>query len=159
MEPEGSWLCSPEEIRIKLKNIAKQMIPYTAALIESAKYRSLVGNLDIMPKGCHDKSANELAILMRERTQLERQRINQAINDTDIQASIMETVENLQNSLEDDNDEWKSNVPGKQLFNRFASQTKIDPGRLKTLYLREASNHFPYPFTDIIDVFEQFANM
>ncbi|MDZ7957352.1 MAG: ATP-binding protein [Aulosira sp. DedQUE10] len=159
MEPEGSWLRSPEEIRIKLRDIAKQMIPYTAALIESAKYRSLVGNLDIMPKGCHDKSANELAILMRNCAQSERERINQVINNTNIETSVMETVENLQKSLEDDTEEWKSNIPGKQLFNRFASQTKIDPGRLKTLYLREASNHSPYPFVDIIDTFEQFASM
>jgi predicted ATP-binding protein involved in virulence len=66
MEPEDSWLRSPEKIRVKLKSIAKQMIPYTAALIESAKYRSLVGNLDIMPKGCHEKPATELAILMKD---------------------------------------------------------------------------------------------
>jgi AAA domain, putative AbiEii toxin, Type IV TA system len=159
MESEDSWLRNPEKIRMKLRDIARQMIPYTAALIESAKYRSLVGNLDIMPKGCHDKSANELAILIRDCAQSERERINRITNDANLENSVIETVENLQKSLDDDTEEWKHNIPGKQLFNRFASQTKIDPGRLKTLYLREANNHSPYPFADIVTIFEQFSGM
>ncbi|MCC5668322.1 ATP-binding protein [Nostoc sp. CHAB 5784] len=159
MEREDSWLCNPDKIRLRLREIAKKMIPYTAALIESAKYRSLVGNLDIMPKGCHDKSSSELAVLIQERTQAERKRIVEIINDDDIKASVMRTVENLQQSLENDTDDWKSTIPGKQLFNRFASETKIDTGRLKTLYLREADNHSPYPFADIVAIFEQFARM
>jgi hypothetical protein len=71
----------------------------------------------------------------------------------------MQTIENLKQSIDEDTEEWKYNIPGKQLFNRFASRTKIDSGRLKTLYLREAFNHSPYAFADIITIFEKFSSM
>jgi len=157
MEPENSWLLNPEKIRTKLRELAREMISYTAALIESAKYRSLVGNLDIMPKGCHNKSTDELIKLIQERAQTERKRINTIINDTDIETSVKTTIEKLQQSLDNDTDIWKYMIPGKQLFNKFSSQTKLDSGRLKTLYLREAENHFPYPFADIVAIFEEFS--
>jgi hypothetical protein len=159
MEPEGSWLRNPEQIRTRLKDIARSMISYTAALIESANYRNLVGNLDIMPRGCHDKSADDLARLVKERADAERTRINAIIDDGSIESSVHSTVETLQRSLDDDTDLWKATIPGKQFFNRFASQTGIDSGRLKTLYLREAERREPNPFSDIVTIFEHFSRM
>jgi hypothetical protein len=157
MEPEDSWLRKPEQIRDKLKELARSMISYTAALIESAKYRNQVGNLDIMPKACHDKSSEDLAKLIHGRANEEKIRINSAIDESSIEASVRATVEKLEQSLNDDS--WKQLIPGKQLFNRFAAQTRLDSGRLKTLYLREAEKHSPHPFTDIISIFEQFSRM
>jgi hypothetical protein len=159
MEPEGSWLREPERIRTKLKEIAQSMVSYTAALIESAHYRNLVGNLDIMPKAFHEKSLEELATLMQNRAKSEKDRINAIVDESRIESSIKETIEKLQQSLIEGSDSWKNIIPGKQLFNRFASLTKIDSGRLKTLYLREAEKHNPYPFADIVSIFEQFNQM
>ena len=150
MEPEDSWLRNPKQIRAMLREIATTMISYTAALIVSANYRILVGNLDIMPKACHDKSPEELIKQINERINSEKARINSTINEVDIATSVKLIVEKLQHSLEEDTDEWKHMIPGKQLFNRFASKTGIDSGRLKTLYLREAEKHAPYPFADIL---------
>lgn len=158
MEQEGAWLRDPQQIRAKLKELAQATLSYSAALIESARYRNLAGNLDIMPKGCHDKSSIELADLFKNRATEERTRINAVLNEGDIERSIQATMETLQQSLNTDTDEWKHLVPGKVLFNRFAAQAKLDAGRLKTLYLKEAEKHEPYPFADIIQIFERFAN-
>jgi len=159
MEPEGSWLRNPAQIRAKLKELARSMISHTAALIESAKYRNLVGNLDVMPKACHDKSSEELAKLIHGRASEEKTRINSVIDESSIETSVKATVEKLEQSLDDESDSWKQTIPGKQLFNRFAAQTKMDSGRLKTLYLREAGKHSPHPFAEIISIFEEFSRM
>src|SRR5258708_4870176 len=61
MEPEGSWLRSPVEIRNVLREIAKDLVALTAALTTSAHFRQHVGNLSIMPKDCFGKTTDELA--------------------------------------------------------------------------------------------------
>jgi ABC-type cobalamin/Fe3+-siderophores transport system ATPase subunit len=156
MDPQESWLCDPVEIREKLKNIARHMIAYTTSLIESAKYRNQVGNLDIMPKGCDKKSSDELANLIQMRVRTERERINLIIDEASIKSSVQETFDALNQSIEGDTDSWKKIIPGKQLFNTFAHQSGIGAGRLKALYLSESTNHSPYPFEDIVTIFERF---
>jgi hypothetical protein len=74
-----------------------------------------------------------------------------------IEASTVATVEKLRQSLEGETNEWKKVIPGKQIFNIFASITKIDSGRLKLHYLREADSHPTNPFGDIIETFKHFA--
>jgi ABC-type cobalamin/Fe3+-siderophores transport system ATPase subunit len=159
MEPPGSPLTDPFEIQRSLKNIARKTISYAAALIVSAEHRDAVGNVDIMPGNCHDKSADELSALMVRRAKSESQRVALAIDATAIDTAVRRTVLELERSLEDGAGSWKRLMPGRQILNIFASQSKMTTGRLKLLYLREAESQEPNPFADIISIFEHFNSL
>src|SRR5438105_3151682 len=53
MEPEDSWLRSPQQIRTTLREIARIQVPYAAALTTSSYFREQVGNVSVMAKDCH----------------------------------------------------------------------------------------------------------
>jgi energy-coupling factor transporter ATP-binding protein EcfA2 len=156
MELEGSWLTSPKEIREELKKIARELISYTAALTASAYFRETVGNLDIMPSDCHGKSADVLVQQVTARVRSEKARIEGIIDQEKIETYVREIISSLEKSLDADTDDWKDLTPGKQLLNIFASKAKLDVGRLKILYLREAEKTDPYPFQDIVNIFDGF---
>lgn len=47
LEPDGSWLRSPDQIREKIRNLASDMTSYAVALAVSTQLRQAVGNLDV----------------------------------------------------------------------------------------------------------------
>lgn len=155
MEIEGSWLRSADQIRTRLKDLARGMISYTTALIVAAEYREKAGNIDLVPDGCHEKSEAELAALILTRASTERGRIGTALDPGALEVSVKETFAKVRESI-DDGDTWKETIPGRPLINKFAALAKIEPGRLKLLYLQEASRSRPSPFEEVIRIFEQF---
>ncbi len=50
MEPDQSWLTSPQEIRTEIKKIARNLVSYTAALTASAYFRESVGTSISCPR-------------------------------------------------------------------------------------------------------------
>lgn len=158
MEPEESWLASAQEIREKLKEIARSIISYSTALTVSANLRNEVGNLTVMPKGCDNKGKDELIGLIEAQSDSERKRIKTILEETKVRTLIGSTFDNLTKSLADDTDDWKSLIPGRPLLNQFARKAHIQVGRLKTLFLREAEECNPNPFADVINCFEHFNN-
>jgi energy-coupling factor transporter ATP-binding protein EcfA2 len=152
----GSGLTSPADIRNTLREIARGLVSYTAALTVSAYYRELVGNLDLMPKDCHGKSAGDLVGLINTKAKEEQTRIDDSIDVSKIEQYVRDAVSQLQKSLDDDTEDWKRLIPGKPVLKMFAAKAKIDLGHLKLLFLKEAENHDPHPFKDILDLFEQF---
>jgi hypothetical protein len=156
MEPEGSWLRSPDQILHKLKSIAKGLLSYAAALIVSSTYRETIGNLDIMPKACNGKTATELVQLILSAKTAEVNRITSALDEVAIKTSIETTFEFLDQSLNKEHT-WKYVIPGKPLLHSFAAQTSLPIGRFKLMYLKEAEQRDPNPFKDIIAIFEKFS--
>lgn len=158
MEPEESWLASAQEIREKLKEIARSMISYSTALTVSAYLRNEVGNLTAMPKSCNNKGKDELVGLIKRQSGNETKRINTILEETKVKELTGRTFDNIAKTLDEDTDDWKILIPGRPLLNQFASKAQIQVGRLKTLFLREAEQCDPNPFTDVINCFEHFDN-
>ncbi len=158
MESEESWLTSPEEIRKKLHEIARNTISYAVSLQVSSIFRLHAGNIDLMPKDCHGRSKEELLSLISGRATEERQRVTSIIDVGPINQAISQRFQALENSLTDGTDSWKRLIPGRPILKIFASQAKLDIGRLKTLYLRESEKEDFAIFGDIIEIFRHFAS-
>jgi len=158
IEPEDSWLCSPEKIESKLKEIASDMISYSVALYTSAHFRERVGNIDLMPKDCHKKSREDLISLVLSKSESELGRVKDSIDKEVISTFINETTSVLEDSLVNDG-KWKSLIPGKRILNIFASKANIPVGRLKRAYISEAMKSDKNPFQDVIDIYSDFNAM
>ncbi len=156
MEPEGSWLRSPVEIRNVLREIAKDLVALTAALTTSAHFRQHVGNLSIMPKDCFGKTTDELAGMLTAKLETERVRIQSVLTGVEIEQYARRIADGVQKSLERDGHEWKELIPGKQLLSIFAGRAKLDVGRLKVKYIKCAEKLEINPFHEIIDIFHAF---
>jgi predicted ATPase len=157
MEPSDSWLRSPQEIRKVLKEIARMQVAYATALTTSSYYREQIGNLDIMAKGCQSLSIDELTKQLVTRVGEEQNRIVNAIQAVAVETYARTTAKRLQDSLDQDTDEWKALIPGKPLLNAFATRAKLDSARLKTAYIRVAEKRAVSPFKEVIDAFSSFA--
>lgn len=158
MELNGSWLRSPQEIRKVLKEIARVQIAYAAALTTSSYFREQVGNLNIMAKDCHAMSIDDLVKQLVTRGVEEQSRIASSLQPEAVEGYARAIARRLQDSLDQDTDEWKALIPGKPLLNMFASRAKLDSARLKTAYIREAEKKPVNPFQEVIDVFSSFAS-
>ena len=78
--------------------------------------------------------------------------------DPSVVGAWVETYFNrLSQSLQEDSEEWKNLIPGKPLFATFASKAGLTPSRAKTLYLNVALESEREPFSEIIDIFNEFA--
>ena len=156
MELPESWLCDPLQIRNKLREIARSRISYASALIASKFFRDRVGNLDIMPKDCHSKTIEELTTKILEHRNDEHARITTGIEEEQLKSYVETTYSALLASLDADNEVWKNDIPGKQIFKIFCSKAKIQEGRLKTLYIKKAEEMNTNPFQEIKDIFNKF---
>jgi len=159
MEPSGSWLTSPSAIRQKLRELARSLVSYAVALIVSAEYREKVGNVDLMPDGCHGKSADELVSLVLARVSSERVRVEGAVELSRIEASVKTEYGRLSKCVEDDGNEWKAVIPGRPLLAKFASLTRLEAPRIKRLYLQEAMKEESSPFEEVMAIFNKFDEM
>jgi hypothetical protein len=159
-EPSDSWLVSPDQIRIRLRQIAKSSISYAAALIVSREFRERVGNLDIMPDDCFAKSPTELATLIVAKADSERSRIDTSIASKDVLSRTNEVISRLELSLDSEAQLWKFLFPGRTILKRFCSteHASFDFGRFKLGYLKAAESRSPSPFTEIDNIFESFSN-
>ena len=157
VEPDDSWLRSPNSVRDVLRTIAKEMISYAAALYATAHFREQSGNIDLMPKDCHAKTKEELTELILKKAAGEQIRIQNAIEQQKIAEFVDKTIKSLEDSLASDTDEWKKLIPGKQMLSVFASKASINVGRLKRAYINEALNADVNPFHDVIQIFSQFS--
>jgi energy-coupling factor transporter ATP-binding protein EcfA2 len=155
LESEDSWLRNPDAIRDMLKEIARANISYAASLIVASEYREAVGNLDIMPSQCNNKPSEELVELFKKHVNLEGTRITTAIDVEKVEKSVRTTIGKLERSLDDET--WKELIPGRPILNIFAARAKLEPARLKRLYLQKAETHTPNPFLDILEIFKHFS--
>ena len=155
VEPETSPLRDPAQIKLKLLDIARRVIPYAVALSVSATLRETVGNVSLMPKGISETTTPEALLeLFEGRVESERARIATGLDGKLLSDLIQAEHKRLTDAVANDSSEWIRDLPGRQIFNRFAADAKIQRGRLKQLYLNEAvgSN----TFGEIVALFESF---
>ncbi len=158
MEPNGSWLRDPEQIRAALREEAKSLVSYAAALEASHLLRRRVGNIDAMPKACHGKGLDEVSSLILNRSAEEIARIEAVLAPEAVEATITSVFTGLSGSLEADDESWKSKVPGKPLIAKFASRTKLSSARAKSIYLTAAAGSERAPFAEIEEIFARFTS-
>jgi hypothetical protein len=159
LEPSDSWLVSPEQIRNRLQDIARSFISYAAALIVAGYFRERVGNIDIMPKDCHGKTAQQLTDLLLATAQQEEVRISGAIAEKEIRQYTIETLKKLDNSVSPGSAEWKIHFPGRIVLKTFCStqHANFDFGRFKIGFLKASEGRTPNPFSEIEHIFEEFS--
>jgi len=157
MEEDGSWLRNPVEIDKALREIATEHIGYAASLIASKQVRDLAGNTDVMVKGAHAFTEEQLIEGMIAKANQEHSRISDSLNQENIKKYVGETYKELDALLETEGDEWKSSIPGKPIFAKFCSKANIPQGRLKTLYIQCAKESDNDPFSEIYEIFESFS--
>lgn len=158
LEDEGSWLACPIKIRAELKSIAKEMIPYAVALSTAKYFRNRTGNIDLMTKGVHKTSLDELIVLIGNKSVEERNRMESAIDVNSVTEYVKNVYEQYEKSLEADDDFWKDNIPGKQLLSRFCSKANMSEGRFKNLFLKTSEKLEHDVFNEIKMIFSGFVN-
>src|SRR6266496_1750521 len=157
MEPDHSPLRDPAQIRVKLEGIARATMSYAAALAVTAQYRDLVGNLDIMPDACQNKSPDELAAMIVELATREKDRINKVLDPKAIEADVKKMIDTLNGAFENGSDLWKHLVPGWPVLNMFAAHAGIRSDRFKLMYMRTAEKKDPGPFDEVVSIFATFS--
>ena len=154
-EPVSSWLRDEIAIAEKLNEIARAFLSYATALIVSRHLRLSVGNIDVMPKSCSDKSVDDLKGLMIGAQASERSRVCAALDDAATKIAIQETYQRLEASLNDAS--WKAEIPGKPILSSFAGAAGIPLGRLKSLYISKNASHGMGAFQHIEEVFLEWS--
>lgn len=155
MEAGDSWLVDPAKIRAKIAEIAKTVIPYAVALDVSAAVRQAAGNVSIMPKGLTgDMNAAQVGDALKVKASTERGRVQSGLEDAVIGKLVQERFGRIEAALSTDDPSWRTYIPGKIVFNKFAAAAGMQSGRLKQLYLANAD--LPVVFKDVMEIFEAF---
>ena len=155
MEPEDSWLRDPDQIKAEMQRIATSRIPYSVALTVSKYFRDVVGNIDIMPKGCDAITKEVLLAKFQDRLTEETTRFDEHLTSAAIDEKIKYYFEKFSRSTK--SDDWKDDIPGKQVLSMFASKAGIREDRLKSMYIRRALSIETGPFDEIVGIFKDFA--
>lgn len=155
IEAEDCWLRDRNQIELKLKEIAKEMVPYAAALIVSRRLRLEVGNVDLMVRGCAGMSAERLVSGMADRALDEATRVGQVLDAGRVSTLTESVYKELNQSL--DNGDWRKFIPGKQIVAKFCSAAGIGTGRFTNLYLSECAKNDLVPFSDVVAILQSFS--
>lgn len=156
--PPDSWLRSPDRINQKLRELAKANISYATALIASSHIRRQVGNVSVMPKGCHNKSVDDLVALMNTKVTDESSRASNVLRAPEVEQFVRKTYSELDAATNDPLDSWKSVIPGKQVLVQFANAAGINAAQLKFSFLNQVTQKQLPVFDDVLSIFAEFAN-
>ncbi|KGT74263.1 hypothetical protein MA20_39935 [Bradyrhizobium japonicum] len=158
IEPASSWLRNATEIKKRLLKIATEAVPYAVALNVTAAMRAKVGNVSVMPRGAVEaKSPAALCQLMEAKLDNEMSRVQAGLDKKLVSDLVTSEFERLSKAVETDDPIWRSDLPGRFILNKFASEADISVGRLKQLYLSNARPE--EAFQDIIAIFERFRSV
>lgn len=153
----SSWLRSKDRIGDTLREIARQVIPYAAALKVASAIRESTGNVDVMPNRIGGPVA-DLVAAFGERIARERERVASSLDVAAIESLCREEFVKLERSITDGSGRWQRDIPGRIVLNQFAGKARIQVGRLKTLYLRHAQAADPDPFAEVRAIFRDFRS-
>jgi ABC-type cobalamin/Fe3+-siderophores transport system ATPase subunit len=157
MEDDSSWLRSPEQIDAVLREIAREHLGYAASLIVSKRVRDAAGNVDIMIKGAHSLPVEDFVTQIGTKVSGEAERISMALDINRIKQMADDIYKELEQLLDNSDDQWKSDIPGKVVLSKFAARANIPIGRLKTLYIKHAQKSQDDPFAEIYKIFKVFS--
>lgn len=154
LEPASSWLRDPLAIREVLLSIARNRLSHATALHAAARLRDRVGNVDVMPSGCHDVSLDHLCGTFVAGVKAEQARVGAALESDEATRLVEQIWRSLEADLE--TERWNAVFPGRPILRQFASKSSLAYGRLKSGYL-EASRAVDHrPFSEVIEIFEVF---
>jgi ABC-type cobalamin/Fe3+-siderophores transport system ATPase subunit len=156
MEPQDSWLRDESRIRERLKQLAKDSIPYTIQLELDSFIRSKVGEICLNVKGTDGLDLNTYLNSLNDAFLQEQVRINSAFSFDPIKEHIEKEWMSLTSDIEKDNEEWKKKIPGRVVVNKLSNLTRIGPGRFKSLYIHQAEKDNFTTFDEIINIFNKF---
>jgi hypothetical protein len=145
------------QIRAKLREIASQFVSYAVALSASSSLRRRVGNVDLMPKNCHGKSAAETQELFKAAAVEELNRVTGVLDGDAVRDEVEATYNKLAAAIDADSDDWKTLIPGKQVLAAFASHAGLSSARAKSLYIGQAARGDREPFKEIIELFDAMS--
>jgi hypothetical protein len=154
---QGSWLASPEAIREKLRELARNDVSFAVALKTAADVRLSCGNASIMPKDCRGLSESDLVTKLQEAASSEKERFESVLDATKIEATARAAYAAIMSSLDADTDEWKAIVPAKAILGRFATAAGVKTGHAKRLYVNAALASGSDAFDDVTEIFRRFA--
>jgi ABC-type multidrug transport system ATPase subunit len=157
MDPPESWLRDPAAVRAKLREIASGFVSYAVALAASSSLRRKVGNVDLMPKDVHGKTSVETQALFKSAAEAELQRVSSILDGDEVRQEVEGVFATLETALEQDSDDWKALIPGKQVLAVFAGKAGISLPRAKALYVGEALKSEQSPFQEIIELFDAMS--
>jgi predicted ATPase len=156
MEEPASWLRNPSKIKEFLKQIAVDRIAYSVSLSVSKLIRDSFGNIDIMPKGCDKTDLLTLKSKFSDKKNEESNRFSSVLNSSLIDSKLELYYRKYSEALK--TDDWKNDIPGKQMLSIFSSKAGIGEDRFKTLYIKKALENDLYnPFQEIIEIFNEFS--
>ncbi|GAA5266123.1 hypothetical protein ACOSOMT5_P2550 [Acidiphilium sp. MT5] len=157
-ETADSWLRDPSQINTRLREIAERYKSYAAALIATAKVRRNAGNVSVKPSGIHSMSKEEMTEAARQKAAAEKARLDSVLEPETVANAFSQAYDEIERQLSDEQ-LWKANIPGKQVFKQFCSEAKIQPGRLKNMYIALALERKPDTFKEIYNIFEAFRRL
>ncbi len=157
IQPEGSPFRSAEYVRKRLVELARSQVSYATALYLAARIRAVVGSVDALPAGCNEKTLDQLQDLVQEQIAGELVRVQVELDAGKVRDIVADYFSRLVQSLEDDSEEWKALIPAKPLLARFASEAGLRAPQAKTLYLNVGLASDRAPFSDILSIFQSFA--
>lgn len=158
-EPADSWLRDPTRIRETLRELALPLVSYGAALRVAHRFRLAVGNVDLMPKGCHAMSLEDLAQAFEARRSQEHKRFEESLDAITFREAVEREHKQLTDAVQADRDAWKQLLPGRPILKSFAAKAKIDLATLKRLYIKCGQEHPVDPFLEIRQIFGDFARL
>jgi hypothetical protein len=158
LDPPESWLRNPVEIRAKLRAIASEFVSYAVALAASSSLRRKVGNVDLMPKDVHGKSSEETQALFKSAAETELSRVSSILEGDEVRREVEGVFTRLEAALEQDSDDWKALIPGKQVLAVFAGKAGISLPRAKTLYIGAGLEGEHNPFQEVIELFDAMSS-
>ena len=155
-EDPGSWLLDPDQIEAKLHAIASAKISYAAALVAAHQLRREAGNVSLMPDCVHQMNKEQLLTAACQMAASENMRIGSVLDLSKVRGCFENSYDLIAAKLAD-GECWKEDIPAKVVFAQFCAASKIQPGRLKNLYIANALERSPETFQDIVDIFTSFA--
>jgi hypothetical protein len=157
LEAPEHWLCQPSAIRQKLREAAEKTVSYAAALATAMQVREEIGNVDLLPRGCHEKSLDRLRALFVSRLGEERQRLGTRLTDAYVENLLATNYQHFNDLVRTDSPLWKIEIPGRPILERFAGLTGLESARLKRIYIDEALTSKPSVFGEIFAIFDGFS--
>ncbi|MDX2057239.1 MAG: ATP-binding protein [Gemmatimonadales bacterium] len=159
LEPPDSWLRDEKAIAGKLRDIATQHASTAVALTVAAELRAQVGNVDLMPKGVHNVSLDELIALFVAPCREEVGRVTRQLDPSRVETHVRTANDLVRGALEASDDRWISVIPGRPIFNSFANISKLGSTRLRQAYIQQAGRTGATAtcFQDVLDIFSGFA--
>jgi len=156
MEPKDSWLLDPKQVRGRLKEIAKQSIPYAIQLWLGSSLRSKVGEIEVSIKGVEGMSLVDYTKQLEEPILREHKRIGTVLSIEEIKKDVEEKWQELTQLVDEDREDWKKLIPGRMVCHKFASVAGVKPARFETMYIHKAKEAGLTPFEEIVSIFKAF---